>query len=102
MTDQIPTAEPAPLGCVGIYTDEEGHVIVSVSDFDRSGYGGFSLYEGQRLRVQRALSAAVVGAYCSRVVTRSLDTYDCEQIVRKLKGKMTFIPVGHTQEHHER
>jgi hypothetical protein len=84
-----------PPGCVGIYTDDEGRVIASVSDFDRSGYGGFSLYEGQKVRAQRKLAVAIVDAYCSSVITRALDSYDCEQIVRKLKGKMTFIPVGH-------
>jgi hypothetical protein len=90
------TAEPP--GCVGIYTDDEGRVIASVSDFDRSGYGGFSLYQGQKVRAERKLAVAIVNAYCSNVITRALDSYDCEQIVRKLKGKMTFIPVGHADE----
>lgn len=87
-----------PRGCVGVYTDAEGRVIASVSDFDLSGYGGFSLYEGQKVRAQWRLAVAIVDAYCSNVITRALDTYDCEQIVRKLKGKMTFIPVGHADE----
>ena len=87
-----------PCGCVGVYTDAEGRVIASVSDFDLSGYGGFTLYEGQKIRAQKKLAMAVVDAYCSSVVTRALYTYDCEQIVRKLNGKMTFIPVGHADE----
>lgn len=86
------------LGCVGVYTDEQGQVIASVSDFDKTGYGGFSLYAGQKIRAQRALVIAVVDAYCSKVIMDALDSYDCEQIVRKLKGKMTFIPVGHVNE----
>lgn len=96
MTDQ--TKITVPPGCLGIYTDEEGRIIASVSDFDRSGYGGFTLYQGQRIRAEKALAHEIVRAYCSDVVARSLDTYGCEQIVRKLKGKMTFIPVGHTDE----
>jgi hypothetical protein len=32
-----------PPGAVGIFTDKNGHVIASVSDFDRSSYGGFTL-----------------------------------------------------------
>lgn len=85
-------------GCVGVYTDEAGHVIASVSDFNLSRYGGFTLYEGQKIRVQRLLAVAVIDAYCSSVITCAMDTYDCEQIVRKLKGQMTFVPVGHANE----
>lgn len=94
----IDKSEPTPPGCVGIYTDDEGRVVASVSDFDRSSYGGFTLYEGQKIRVQKHLAMAVINAYCSHVIARALDAYHCEEIVRRLKGKMTFIPVGHADE----
>jgi hypothetical protein len=94
---RVESKEPSP-GCVGVYTDEEGHVIASVSDFNPSGMGGCTLYFAQRSRVRGQLSHAIVSAYCSRVVSDALERYDCEQIVRKLKGRMTFVPIGHPDE----
>lgn len=84
-----------PLGVVGVYTNPQGDVVVSVSDFKEQAPGGYTLYEAQRERCKRKLSVAVVNAYCSTVVCEALDDYDCGQIVRKLKGKITFIPINH-------
>jgi hypothetical protein len=86
--------KPLP-GCVGIYTDPEGRVIASVSDFERQGFGGFTLYRSQEIRCKRMLAHAVIAAYCSNVIASALDAYDSERLVEKLKGKMTFVPVGH-------
>jgi hypothetical protein len=90
------TETATPPGCVGIYTDKEGRVIASVSDFKEATYGGFSLYEGQKVRAKRALAHAVVDAYCSSIVAEALDGYECERLVGSLPGKMTFLPVGQT------
>lgn len=87
-----------PKGVVGVFTDKEGRVIASVSDFDMSGYGGFSLLEAQKLRVRKDLSREVIRKYCSWAITEAIEPYDCEQIVRRLveKGaRVTVIPVGH-------
>jgi len=88
----------SPAGVVGVYVDREGRVIASVSDFDQSGYGGFTLLESQERRAKPKLERAVVDAYCSHVVFNALDAYDFTEIVSKLSGMMTFIPVGHGRE----
>lgn len=90
--------EKGPLGVAAVYVDQEGRIITSVSDFNCDGYGGCTLYESQRMRAKRKLAVAVVRAYCSDVVVNALEAYDCEQIVAKLKGKMTFISIGHQSE----
>lgn len=68
-------------GVVAIYTDKDGRVIASVSDFDRSGYGGCSLEEAQGIRAKRALSRAVANAYCSPVFADKLNWMDCEKVM---------------------
>jgi hypothetical protein len=86
-----------PKGLVGIYTDADGRVIASVSDFDDSGYGGFSLQEAQRFRCKTKLARAVMQAYCSDRVLAVFETYDCEQILNKMVrngGRATYLPVG--------
>lgn len=83
-----------PIGVVCVYS-KDGRVIASASDFATDGYGGCSLQEAQTIRARRSLCHAVVDAYCSRVVLDALSTHDCEQIVGKLGGTMTDIPIGH-------
>ena len=88
-------------GVVAIYTSKEGAVIASVSDFDRSGYGGFSLLEGQTMRAKRALSHAVIHAYCSEVLSRVMETYDCERLLDRMVrdgAHITIVPVGQKDE----
>lgn len=81
-------------GIVGIYVDEQRRVITSASDFSLESYGGCKVDESQQIRTKRKLAVAVVKAYCSDAVANALNTYDCEQIVAKLKGEMTFISIG--------
>lgn len=88
-----------PKGVVATFTDSTGHVVASVSDFDRSGYGGYSLQEAQRFRVRRKLAHAVVNAYCSPVIVKALSEFDCAEIINKLTREQgfteTIIPIGY-------
>ncbi len=82
-------------GCVGVYQNKEGRIVASASDFKPDTYGGFNLFESQKVRTENSLARAVIVAYCSPAVYESLDAYDSLQIVRKLGGKMTFIEITH-------
>ncbi len=82
-------------GVVGIYTAPDGHVVATAACFKPDTPGGFTRAEAQEYRARQSLYRAVIDAYCSRVVYDALDAYLCEQIVRKLPGKMTFIRIGH-------
>lgn len=79
----------------------DGHVIASVSDFDRSSSAGFSAREAQEYRAKLRLKREAVAAYCSDVVVAALDQYTFEKIVDQLisKGghKLTLIPIGHDE-----
>lgn len=91
-----------PQGVVAVLTDHTGNVIASVSDFDRSGYGGFTLRQAQEMRVKEQLAFAVVRAYCSDAILGVFERSECGEFVRRLvrqKGfTQTIIPVGHPDE----
>lgn len=92
----------APQGVVAILTDPTGHVIASVTDFDRSGYGGCTLREAQEMRVKQQLAFAVMRAYCSEAILGVFDNYQCAEVLNRLvrqKGyTKTIIAVGHADE----
>jgi hypothetical protein len=77
-------------------------VIATADDFNRSGMGGCKLWEAQRMRAERAVTFAVVRAYCSRTVSDAINDYLAEQIWRALrdtgKHRMTFRAVGWADE----
>jgi len=90
-------SEKAPAGVVAIYTDPDGIVIESVADFDRSGYGGFTLLQGQEMRARRELAYAVMRAYCSDRVWDALKDRATDMLSRLERGggMVTLISIGH-------
>lgn len=88
-----------PKGLVATFSDEKGSIIASVADFDLSRPGGFTILEGQRYRVKRAIAWKVVDAYTSPQFARGMDSYAREQAVDALISKhgckVTLIPVGY-------
>lgn len=88
------TEKPVPAGVTAVYV-YDGRVIAHASDFDRSRPGGFTVLEAQTHRAEQALAVAVVRTLASPALHENLDAYDCEQIVRKMKGKSYVLPVGH-------
>lgn len=87
------------LGIGAVLTDDEGRVCAHAFDFDRSGYGGFKMWEAQRIRVRRAVKRKFIEAYCSNVVHPGIDEFACESIVDNLRNKgklrLTFFAIGH-------
>lgn len=91
-----------PKGLIAVFTDETGHVIASATDFKPGRPGGFKMIEAQRGRVNQSLAYKVVEAYASPALTRAIDQYQREQILRKLqvehKCSVKLIPVGYTDD----
>lgn len=89
-------------GLVAIFSDENGNVIASATDFGTARPGGFKLIEAQRHRVNIGLAYKVVDAYASPMLHRAMGEYEREQIVRNLvhqhKCKVQIVPVGYTDE----
>ena len=99
MSNEHQTADESvtPVGVVAIFI-KDGRVIAHGADFNLTKYGGYTLKDSQQRRADAFLAREVVCAYCSHIVSNSLDSYDCEQLVSKLKGTTKYIYVGHGEE----
>ena len=86
-----------PVGVVAIFI-KDGRVIAHAADFNLSVCGGYSLKDSQIGRAKASLARNVVREYCSQIVSDNLNSYDCEQLVAKLKGITKYIYVGHGEE----
>lgn len=73
-----------PKGVVCMFSDENGNVITSSNDFDRSGYGGFKLHEAQEIRAKERLYYKVANAYCSPQFVKGIERHQCKRIVENL------------------
>ncbi|MDB5606693.1 MAG: hypothetical protein JWP25_3593 [Bradyrhizobium sp.] len=96
MTDEKRQANPQ--GIIAIMTSPDGDVIATATDFNRSGYGGYKLWEAQAMRAKDQVKWATVRAYCSPVVSDALDSYLMGQVADRLcsKGhKITLRAVGY-------
>ncbi len=86
-------------GVVAILAAPDGRVLASVAEFELEGPGGCSLFSGQRHRAEVRLALAVVREGCADWIVKTLDTYDCLQIVNKMITQhgyiRTIIPIGH-------
>jgi hypothetical protein len=87
----------APRGVTAIYI-LDNRVLAASSDFHRDAPSGFTLREAQEARAKRQLSIEVVKALASPALWETLCGYDCEQIVRKMKGAAHTINHGHDEE----
>lgn len=90
--------EQAPSGVIAIITFPDGHALANAADFDRSGYGGFTLLEAQTIRVKSAVKREAVRRLCHSDVPACLDSYEVERLVDSLISKkgyrLTIIPVN--------
>lgn len=97
-------AEPKanePQGVIAIVTSPDGHVIATVADFARDGYGGCKLWEAQRMRATKFVWWEVVKAYSSPVLSDDLGDYLLDQIgeaLRRKGHKLTLRAVGYSEE----
>lgn len=90
-----------PQGVIAIMTRSDGYVIATAADFERQGYGGFKLWEAQRIRAERDVKFKAVRAYCSDFLYNALDSYTVERMAEDMcqrergKHKITLRSVGY-------
>lgn len=89
------TNDAIPSGVSAIFV-ADGRVIAHVADFNRSTPGGYTLREAQESRARMQLARAVVKELSSPLLYEHLDAYDCEQILRKIPGKVHVMAIGGT------
>lgn len=84
--------KPIPQGITAVYV-YDGRVIAGASDFKPDRPAGFTTLKAQKHRAEQELMREVVRALASPALYENLSPYDCEQIVRKMKGNVYFLPV---------
>ena len=90
-----------PKGVIAIWTDPEGRVIATESDFELSGYGGFKIWEAQRMRARNSVYREAVRAYCSPAVSKVLSSYLLEGIANEMMKsghRITLRAIGYDDE----
>lgn len=91
-----------PQGVIAIMTLPTGHVAATHADFERQGYGGFKLWEAQKLRAGDAVKRKAVHAYCGEMVTQHLESYTIDKVVEDLmrrgKWRVTYRAIGYDED----
>lgn len=95
--DEISATEPQ--GIVALLIDPTGRVAGQAMDFSLSGYGGFQLWEAQRMRAKSAATRDYVQRHSSPVLSDHVGQYMADRIVDELRSshgwRMHYVAVGH-------
>lgn len=96
---EVGVADAQIIGVVVVLISPRGDAVATVSDFDRGGYGGFSLYQSQMIRAERALAYEMLRAFCNPIIAQVTQEYRAKEIMQEMCRnhgyKVTVIPVGH-------
>lgn len=85
-------------GTVAIVMEKDGGVMFSLSDFDVSGYGGFSAHQAQKKRLKDAVSREFVRLYFPHFMGNNLSDYTKQKILIDLinsgAAKIEYVCIG--------
>ena len=91
--------KPKIVGVGAVITDSQGVVQAHAFDFERQGYGGFRLWEAQRIRAKRSAIAKFMDSYIYGDLRGTIEEYDADRMASKLRNekklRITFVSVGH-------
>ncbi|HEY8604689.1 hypothetical protein [Tsuneonella suprasediminis] len=76
-----------PSGVVMICVDDTGREIATVHDFDRSGYGGFTLQRSQEIRCKNRLARAVIDRYSNPIISATMSEWHRDELLKNLISK---------------
>ncbi len=74
-------------GTIAIFVNPRGDVIATACDFEKSGFGGFTLEQAQKIRCRNRINREIVSAYASPDLADNIESYTCERIVDDLMRK---------------
>ncbi len=91
-----------PQGVIAIMTAPDGYVIATHADFERQSYGGFKLWDAQRMRTGEAVKRKAVRAYCSDHLVKALEAYTidrmAEDLIQRGKYRVTYRAIGYPED----
>lgn len=87
-------ADAMPKGVVAVLTDARGVVLAHAADFEAG-----SSFDTQADRARHLLALRFVGDQVGPLVGRTIERWQCDEIVRRLIAdgtlRRTIIPIGH-------
>lgn len=90
-----------PNGVVAILVSKNGNELASVTDFNRTTPGGFTLLEAQKSRARETLATKAMKELSSPLLSDSISQYHARGILSEMcdRGcKIIFVPVGYDEE----
>lgn len=91
-------------GVCGVVTAPDGAVVATHSDFERQGYGGFTLQEAQTIRVKDGLKRSFLRAFLYTNLVAKSGGYFVDQFWengREHGYRMETFPVGYDEARHD-
>jgi hypothetical protein len=94
-----PVDARVPKGMVAVLVGSDGREIANAADFNGGRPAGFSQREAQESRARRQLALVTMDTLASPQLTKAIDLYTAEQIVRRMCDqhgcRVVIVPVGH-------
>lgn len=69
------TKTKSPQGVVAVLIAPDGHVVAHGADFDRSGYGGFTMLQAQTMRAEQMVKREAIRAMCNAAFAKAACEY---------------------------
>ena len=86
MTDRT----PSPQGVILLLLWPDGSVLAQTSDFDRSGYGGFTVQQAQSIRCKDRLWRVALDRLANPIVAQAAGSYHGPAIIEEMCRKHGF------------
>lgn len=88
-----------PQGIIALLIDPTGRVAGQAMDFSESAYGGFALWEAQRIRAKSAATRDYITQNSSPALGDHVGQYMADRIVDELRSskgwRMHYVAVGY-------
>src|SRR3546814_405693 len=92
----------SPRGYLMLMLWPDGKVLAEVSDFETSGYGGFTLKQAQRIRCRDRLWRSVLDRLANPIIGDAAGSYHGDAIINAMVSKHGFrvheIAIGYEDE----
>jgi len=73
-------------GVAAVVLNPDGHVVANCADFERQTYGGFSLEEGQTIRVRRDIKRRFAEGHLNQWLATKVSSHFADEFWRHAEG----------------
>ncbi len=87
-------------GVVAVITNPDGDVVAEAADFDRAGYGGFTLQEAQAIRAKDGVRSRFAAGHLNGWLGRGMEGYFVDAFWRNAERagyRLSVVPIGYDE-----